>query len=88
MHFRQAACRKAKDGAEGKHLALRPCHVVLFMPVLLPQPLPEPLAAALAACPPLAGVLRREAGDRLQVTAISGLSNHVYRLTGKRAALS
>ncbi len=54
-----------------------------FMPDLPPQPLPAPLAAALAACPPLAGALRREAGDRLQVAAVSGLSNHVYRLTGE-----
>lgn len=54
-----------------------------FMPDLLSQPLPAPLAAAFAACPPLAAVLRREAGDRLQVSAVSGLSNHVYRLTGE-----
>jgi thiamine kinase len=52
-----------------------------FMPDLLSQPLPAPLAAAFAACPPLAAVLRREAGESFHVAEVSGLSNHVYRLT-------
>lgn len=45
--------------------------------------LPAPLAAALATCPPLAEVLRREAGKLLGVERVSGLSNHVFRLTGE-----
>lgn len=64
-----------------------PVSWVPFMPDLSPKPLPAPLAAALAVCPPLGDALRREAGERLEVTAVSGLSNHVYRLTGEAGSL-